>query len=94
MKRGLYALYDNVAQNILGDMVHLLPSDPPAVRFFGDVASAPNTPVAQHVEDYSLICIADVDTESATIIGEPATHRVVITGAQWKAAQDRNQDGR
>lgn len=96
MKRGLYAIYDQVAGAILGDMAHFFARDEPAVRFFGDVVSTPNTPLAQHPNDYALICIADVDIESGDVcpaegpdrnkLYAPA-HRVVITGAQWQAAQ-------
>lgn len=82
--KGIYAIYDNVAESLLGNgLLHLHAHDAPAIRMFGDVASMPQSPIALHPQDFDLIKIGVLnDDNTITPVSE-----IVLTGANWSAAQ-------
>lgn len=87
MKR-LYVLFDLVAKAIAGP-VGMYGHDTAAIRAFSDACEDPQSPLAKHVEDYELRQIGVVNEETCEVFeedGELVCPRVVITGAQWKAA--------
>jgi len=78
----LYTIRDTVAETIGPIMV--FPADAAAVRSFGDVAADPQTNVNRHVGDFELVCLGSISDYGEIDADQP---RVVITGAQWSAAQ-------
>lgn len=84
-KAGLYAIMDTMAQDILGstNAITIHKHEATAVRFFSDIAGTPGTLVNQHPEDCQLVRLAWL-TDDNTILPDAA---VILTGAQWKAAQ-------
>lgn len=59
MKR-IYAIYDIIAEMILGDHLQTFRHDAAAIRFFSDVAKQEGTMVRQHTADFRLITIAEL----------------------------------
>lgn len=92
MVKGLYALYDLVANDVVGNVVTLHAADPPAIRQFRDLMARDD--FAGHVGDYALVRLGyvnlgtldvlDVCTQDRPVAEFP--HRaVVVTGAQLVA---------
>lgn len=79
----LYAIIDSVADAIVGG-IQMHRSDAAAIRAFGDIAAADGTVVNKHPEDYELRRLGYIDTANDVQTDGVA---VIITGAQWKAAQ-------
>jgi len=78
----LYVIRDVVAETI--GPIMTFAADAAAIRSFGDVASDPQTNVYRHTADFELVCLGSVTDYGEIDADAP---RVVITGAQWKAAQ-------
>jgi len=87
MKRSIYAIYDNVAQDIVG-MLHIMAHDAVAVRLFTDIAAAPDTMINKHPEDHDLVSLGELDNNCNVI----PNYRVIMTGLSWAASQDSEQD--
>lgn len=83
MLKRIYAIYDNVAEAIIGGL-HLHSNAAPAIRMFGDVALMPNSSVQLHPSDFDLIQLGTIQ-EDGTIT--ESTRTLVLTGATWAAAQ-------
>lgn len=79
----VYAIRDLVANALVGGL-HLFAHDAPAVRFFGDIASDPQTMIARHPADYDLICIGQYNEDTYSLT--PERVEIVITGAAYHAA--------
>lgn len=77
---GIYAIQDTLALTLVGGL-HLFRTDAPAVRFFSDVASQPETIIAKHLSDHQLLCLGELDEETGAIT--EAAPRVVLTGSAW-----------
>lgn len=93
MPRIITVVHDTVANEVVGG-AQMFNHTAPAIRFFGDLAGRRDTAVGLHVEDYQLVSLGTVEiTDDGRIGIEPYTE-VLITGAQWKAAQANNQEGR
>lgn len=83
--KNLYAILDNVANAIVGGIMHLH-ADAPAIRMFGDAITG-DKQLAAHPDDYDLICLGAMSepTDHAHIkIVE--NYRVVLTGKALRAA--------
>lgn len=78
----IYAIYDNVAQAIIGGL-HIQPHAAPAIRMFGDVAALPNSSIGLHPADFDLVQLG-VLNEDNTITPQK---EIILTGANWAAAQ-------
>lgn len=87
MPRLITLIRDNVAQDIAGT-ISVVRHEAQAVRYFSDIAVDPNTMINRHPADYDLLQVGLLE-DDLTIT---PTQRTIITGAAWKAAQDRNQE--
>jgi len=88
MVRTLYTVRDTLAETILGG-IQIFITDAQAIRFFGDIAGDKQTAIARHPHDHELIKLGELDESTGTLTAFVAPH-VVITGAQWLAAQAPN----
>lgn len=86
---GIYAIYDKRAQAIVGGLV-IFRAVAAAIRYYGDVASMPDTQLAKHLEDFDLIELG-VLTENSTIVAAP-TNSTVISGETYKAQLDAQKE--
>lgn len=82
MPKGIYAIFDNVADAIIGGL-HLHPHGAPAIRMFSDVALMPDSQIGRHPNDFDLLRLGQLN-EDSTITPEK---EVIMTGANWSAAQ-------
>lgn len=86
----IYAIIDLVADAVLGGF-SLHRHDAAAIRMFGDIATDKNFLIAMHPADYQLVRLGYLRPDHG-LDAEP--HPVVIiTGAQWKAAQQASDNG-
>lgn len=89
MKAGIYAIRDNIAEELLGGMqaltIHKSPAT--AVRMFSEILATwksdgqriPRTP-----NEYDLVKLADIDTEE--------DFPIILSGAAWAAQQPTPED--
>lgn len=84
MRKGIYAILDTVANDIGGQLL-MLPNPTTAIRTFADIAQAKGTTVNAHVDDYVLIELAQIDTETGLITPHPEPE-VILTGKAWLAS--------
>lgn len=85
----IYAVVDTRADDIHGGLI-LQKNDAAAIRLFGDIASNPQTVVHRHPDDFELRRLGYIDTANDIQTEGVA---VIITGAQWAAAQQLGKDG-
>lgn len=78
----LFVLYDNKAQEIVGAIM-TLPHPAVAIRTYGDAING-NKHIYDHVEDYDLYYLGNLDETTGAINSEP---RVLLTGQQWRDNQ-------
>lgn len=90
MPRLITAIIDRLSMDTVGDALFVVAAAPVAIRQFGDIASQPNTQVARHIGDYELVQLGTLE-DDLTIT---PTRAVLITGEQWKAAQDPGPNDR
>lgn len=92
----IYALYDIVAQAIVGQLM-IMKHDAAAIRIFADAMTAkePNM-INQHPEDFRLITLGsilehgtDPNYELDLVELVPA-YRIVLEGKQWLATREIN----
>lgn len=91
MRKALYAIRDNMAQEVLGG-VHVFAHDAVAVRFFMDIAADVGNMIHRHPQDHELVRVGYIETETGVIEG----HEVpvsVVTGATLVAMQEANKNG-
>lgn len=86
MPRKIIAIIDTLSNDVAGQLM-LFPHDAPAIRFFGDVATHPESQVAKHIEDYQLVQLGILDDDCSII----TDRRILITGSQWKTMHDQLQ---
>lgn len=79
----IYALYDLVAESIVGQMF-TMKSDGPAVRAFQDTLLNPEHTISKYKKDYVLICFGTIEKD--VLVPFP-TPQVVITGEAIEALQ-------
>lgn len=85
--KGLYAIIDNKADDIQGQIV-AFNHPAAATRFFNDVASHPESAVAAHPEDYDLWQLGFLNEQHELV---PAKE-LVISGQAWLSLrQDKPQ---
>lgn len=87
MPRIITAIVDTLAKDIIGPP-QIFPHPAPAVRMFGDVAKDERTQIHQHVEDYELVMLGELN-EDLTVT---PNYTVIITGAQWLAATQQKEE--
>lgn len=86
--RHIYAVYDNVAESIIGGL-QLHYHDAPAIRMYSDIANMPNSTIGMHPQDYDLLDLGTLN-DNATVTPE---RRTVLTGAAWLASQKPQPNG-
>lgn len=82
MKR-IYAIIDTLADTLVGQLF-IFRHDAPAIRFFSDLISDPQTAIARHPKDHKLVCLGGL-TDTNTFVAFDAED--IITGEQWLASQ-------
>lgn len=100
MVRRIYAIYDKLAKDIVNSQyLMMFPNDTVASRVFVDMVNAnpKESAVAAHPDDYSLICLGslcsdsvDNDTGISLSLENFDFCEVVITGKQVKDVADPN----
>lgn len=63
MTKQLFAVYDNKADEIVADVIHTMKHTAQAIRMLQDAATSDRSPIAQHAEDYDLVCLGDIDDQ-------------------------------
>lgn len=86
MPKKIIAIIDTVANDIAGPL-HIMQHDAVAIRFFGDVASHPESQIGKHIDDYQLVQLGILDDDMSIITDK----RIILTGTTWAAAQNPNQ---
>lgn len=79
----LYIVWDNKAEDITGGLAAVHKADAPAMRMFADMVTRPNSPLAQHADDYELVCIGTLDDNGEI---NSAERRIVTTARLIVAA--------
>lgn len=82
MPKLIYAIYDNVAEAIIGGL-HLHAHAAPAIRMFGDVATLPNSQIQLHPSDFDLLLLGVLNEDNSI----SPCKETILTGATWSAAQ-------
>lgn len=99
MNPGLYAIYDNVAKEIVSDVILIHKHVASAIRTFGESLSNPKSRLAQNPKDFDLIQVGEViyddlagaDTRLPQV--KPLDHsELVMAGAAWLATQHRSEN--
>lgn len=89
MKRGLYAVYDNKAEDIITPFVPLHKHEAVAVREFTELATMKDSRIAQHPEDYSLVRVGYLNDDNLTV--EP-NFAEIMTASQVLAIYAQSQE--
>lgn len=77
MKQKLYVVYDLKAECPLG-VIQWFSNDAAAVRMFESICRAPNTMLAEHPEDFVLLCLGVIDLTTLSIELNVANRMVPI----------------
>lgn len=86
--RHIYALFDNVANAIVGGLI-LHYHDAPAIRTYTDIANIPESTVGMHPQDYDLLDLGTINDNGIIT----ADRRTVLTGAAWIASRTQQPQG-
>lgn len=70
LEKRIYAIFDKVAEQMIGPMV-VLPNDPAARRMFQDALLGEGSNLATHPADYSLFFLGTVNTDTGAITPAP-----------------------
>lgn len=87
MNKGLYAIYDRIANDLIGRAMYLLmvfKTDAEAARYFADAVNDETSILNKHPSDYALIHVGTI-SEGGEITAEPK--RIIITGDALIATQ-------
>lgn len=68
MIKKLYSIYDKKAQSTL--QVFELPNDLVAIRDFSQICTNKESQIAKFAEDYSLMCLGELNTETGVIASD------------------------
>lgn len=68
MIKKLYSVYDKKAQSTL--QVFELPNDLVAIRDFSQICTNKESQIAKFAEDYSLMCLGELNTETGVIVSD------------------------
>lgn len=80
----IYAIYDNVAQQITGHLI-VMRAHAAAIRMFTDVAKDPQTSLSRHTQDYDLVQLGHLTLDN-TIVPD---YQIILTGKAWQATQQQ-----
>lgn len=84
----LYAIYDIVAQQLVGQHLVLHKHDASAIRMFNDVALTKGTQINTHPADYRLIALGELREHDGQLLLIPL-NEVTLEGSQWLAMQEK-----
>lgn len=87
MTKGIYAVRDRVAQEIVGQIL-LFPHDAVAVRFFQELAEDQNTAIHRHLRDHDLIKCGTYDTQECSVEGMLGGYTVILSGEAVAAMRE------
>lgn len=90
MIRGLYAIWDIKANDIVADVITLHRHDGTAARMFTDALGGKGD-LANHPADYKLLCLGTLSTSDGPHDDAPpefsaVQQRTVYTGQEWLEA--------
>lgn len=88
MRKGIYAVIDTLARDVVGGL-HLHTHEATAIRFFSDIATMPNSQIALHPGDYELVRLGWLDGLGEENIGIITDEAIILNGATWAAAQQQ-----
>lgn len=88
MHRKIIAIIDLKAEDIVGPL-WLFRHDAVALRQFIDIAEQKDTQVHQHLEDYELVELGQLEEDNQTIT---PTNRVITTGKALKALMEQEAE--
>lgn len=95
MRTGIYAVIDTLANDLVGP-VQTHKAEAIAVRFFSDIAAMRNSLIGRHPQDHQLVrlgwLLIDETADGNTPTIEP-DYQVILTGANWAAAQRTDDNG-
>lgn len=89
MRQGIYAIYDQIAEEIIGIRpggLNIFKHDAVAMRFFGDVMSNVKE-LAVRVDDHDLVCLGYLevsDEDDPQVEQLVPEYRVVLRGKEWR----------
>jgi len=86
MLKQLYAVYDLVAETIVGGVIQEN-QDAPAIRAFADALVNPQSLLGQHPRDFNLMLLGSIVSDG-TIVPASGGPVVVATGAALTAVQE------
>lgn len=81
VEKEIYAVYDKVAQEIVGGLMAFT-HDAPVIRIFVDGLADPSTSLNKHPEDFELVSLGTLT--GLDVSGYLGGYRVVLTGTAWK----------
>lgn len=84
-EKEVYAIYDKVAEEIIGGLLAFT-HDAPVIRIFLDGLADPSTMLHKHPDDYELLslgCITGLE-----VVPHSNGPRTVLTGSAWKATRE------
>lgn len=84
MNKGLYMVYDRLANSVIGQIV-LAESHGSATRDFHDALGNKDSQLSKHPADYDLLFIGFLTTSGVI---EERSLETVAQGSAWKAFQD------
>ncbi|WNK15124.1 MAG: nonstructural protein [Microvirus sp.] len=89
MRKKIFAVYDDVANEITGGLV-MDNSNAPAIRAFHDALKMKDSQLATHPGDFRLIMLGEIDTTQGIIIPRfNDTNETIATGAAWLEAMEK-----
>lgn len=94
MIKRLYVLRDTVTNDIK-DLIMVQHNDAVAIRSLGDIYHAQGSALRNHINDYELVCLGELDFESKETknpLWIDPEYRVIMTGSQWLAAQTTSKE--
>lgn len=79
MKRGIYAIYDNKAADIVS-LLQVHSHEAVAIRTFTDIALQENSQIQRHPEDFDLIRLGFLLTDANSGTAITPGYQMVLTG--------------
>lgn len=90
MHRGIYAVLDLAADDLVGQMQALTvhKHEAAAVRFFTDIAATQGSIVNKHPEDFVLKRLGFLDENNDLVPNEA----IILSGTAWAATQQPREE--
>lgn len=89
MRHKLYIAYDNVSEEVFGNIIRANNHET-ARRSFYEALADTNGPMAKNAKDYRMLCIGTLETTTGAIHRDDntlaETAEIIASGADWIAA--------